>query len=65
MSTINRPRVNFYLLIRLDMDVHDSIQQAKKAASQDDIATAQKILKQVISEEPKNVEAWLILADSV
>lgn len=47
------------------MDVHDSIQQAKKAASQDDIATAQKILKQVISEEPKNVEAWLILADIV
>ena len=47
------------------MDIQNAILQAKKAAGDNDIAIAQKILKKVISQEPKNVEAWLTLADIV
>ncbi len=47
------------------MDIQDAILQAKKLASENDIAGAQKILKKVITQEPKNVEAWLTLADIV
>ena len=47
------------------MDVQDAILQAKKSAGEDDFASAQKILKRVITQEPKNIEAWLTLADVV
>jgi hypothetical protein len=47
------------------MDIQIAILQAKKSAGEHDFATAQKILKKVISQEPKNVEAWLILAEVV
>ena len=49
----------------VEMDVQDAILQAKKSAGEDDFASAQKILKRVITQEPKNIEAWLTLADVV
>ena len=47
------------------MDSRIAINQAIKAAAENDIVTAQKILKDVITQDPKNTEAWLILADIV
>lgn len=47
------------------MDSQNAILQARNLAGENDFATAQKILKQVISQEPKNVAAWLTLADVV
>jgi len=57
--------VIFDLSEKADMDIQNAILQAKKAAGENDTAIAQKILKKVISQEPKNVEAWLTLADIV
>jgi hypothetical protein len=48
-----------------EMDIQDAILQAKKSAGEADFASAQKILKKVITQEPKNIEAWLTLADVV
>lgn len=47
------------------MDIQGAIYQAKKAAGENDIATAQKILKKIINQDPNNVDAWLTLADIV
>jgi hypothetical protein len=47
------------------MEPQKAIYQAKKAASENDIVTAQKILKKVITQDPKNVDAWLTLANVV
>jgi hypothetical protein len=47
------------------MDSQKAISQAKEAASRKDFTAAQKMLKQVLIQEPKNVEAWLALADVV
>ncbi len=47
------------------MDIQIAILQAKKSAGENDLVTAQKILKKVISQEPKNVDAWLTLAEVV
>jgi len=47
------------------MDIQNAILRAKKAASDDDFATAQKILKEVIFQDPKNVDAWLTLSEVV
>ena len=47
------------------MDTQYEIGRAKKAAAADDFITAQKILKNVLSQDPKHVEAWLALADVV
>lgn len=47
------------------MDSQIAISQAKKAASENNFAAAQKILKQVLTREPKNIEAWLVLAEVV
>lgn len=47
------------------MDSQKAISQAKGAASKNDFTSAQKILKQVLTQEPKNVDAWLALAEVV
>jgi hypothetical protein len=47
------------------MNSQNAIHQAKKAASENDFAAAQKILKEVLTKEPKNIEAWLVLAEVV
>jgi hypothetical protein len=47
------------------MDTQNAITQAKKAARESDLVTAQKILKKVITQDPNNVSAWLALADIV
>ena len=47
------------------MDTQTAITQAKKAAREGDLTAAQKILKRVITQEPKNVPAWLALAEVV
>ncbi len=47
------------------MDSQKVISQAKEAASKNDFAAAQKLLKQVLTQEPKNVDAWLALAEVV
>jgi hypothetical protein len=47
------------------MDSQNAISQAKKAASENDFAAAQQILKKVLNNEPKNIEAWLVLAEVV
>jgi tetratricopeptide (TPR) repeat protein len=47
------------------MDTQQAILQAKKSADDNDYAAAQKILKEVISQDPKNVDAWLTLAEVV
>jgi len=47
------------------MDIQNAILQAKKSAGENDIVGAQRILKKVITQEPKNVEAWLAMADIV
>jgi tetratricopeptide (TPR) repeat protein len=47
------------------MDIKHEIGRAKNAVSTGDYSTAQKILKKVIAQDPKNVEAWLALADVV
>lgn len=41
------------------------IQDARQLAAAQDYASAQKLLKQILTREPKNVEAWLVLADVV
>ena len=47
------------------MDSQNAISQAKEAASRKHFTAAQKMLKQVLIQEPKNVEAWLALAEVV
>lgn len=47
------------------MDSQNAISQAKKAASKNDFAAAQQILKKVLTNDPKNVEAWLVMAEVV
>ena len=47
------------------MDIQDAILKAKISSDENDFASAQKILKKIISQEPKNVDAWLTLADVV
>jgi hypothetical protein len=44
------------------MDIPIAIRQAKAAVVKNDIPTAQKILKDILKEEPNSKEAWLILA---
>jgi tetratricopeptide (TPR) repeat protein len=51
--------------MRIDMNSQDAISQAKKAASENDFAAAQQILKKVLTNDPKNIEAWLFLAEVV
>jgi hypothetical protein len=41
------------------------LQDAKQLAAAQDFASAQKLLKQILTREPKNVEAWLVLAEVV
>jgi tetratricopeptide (TPR) repeat protein len=47
------------------MDSQKAISQAREAASKNEFTAAQKILKQVLTQDPKNVEAWLLLAEVV
>ena len=41
------------------------LQDAKQLAFAHDYASAQKLLKQILTREPKNIEAWLVLAEVV
>jgi hypothetical protein len=50
---------------RVEMESRIAINQAIKAAAENDVVTAQKILKEVITQDPKNIEAWLTLTDIV
>ncbi len=47
------------------MDSQKAISQAKEAASRKDFTAAQKMLKQVLIQQPRNIEAWLALAEVV
>lgn len=47
------------------MDAQNAITQATKAASIGDLSTAKQILKKVITQDPRNVSAWLALADVI
>ncbi|MFN2198378.1 MAG: tetratricopeptide repeat protein [Anaerolineales bacterium] len=47
------------------MDVEDKIYQARIAGSQGDFASARALLKEVLDEDARNVEAWLLLTDVV
>ena len=47
------------------MDAQNAITQAEKAARAGDLTAAQQILKKVITQDPRNVSAWLALADVV
>ena len=47
------------------MDSQNAISQAKNAADQNNFKAAQKILKKVLTQDPRNVEAWLVLAEVV
>ena len=45
------------------MDTSRQIEFAQGAAKQGDRISAQLIIKQVLEQEPRNVSAWLVLAD--
>lgn len=47
------------------MSIPSSINQAKAAASSGNTKAALAILRQVIMQDPRNVDAWLVLADIV
>jgi len=47
------------------MDIQTALKGAIIAASQDDLQTAQQILKTILQQDPRSVSAWLLLADVV
>jgi tetratricopeptide (TPR) repeat protein len=56
-------KLNFFIVKqgKNEMDLQD----AKQLASAHDYASAQKLLKQILTRDPKNIEAWLVLAEVV